>query len=106
VGSLWDIDDGGGGESMGKRGSMKRKRAGEGEGREKIEDFLQLNWHILSEYERESTKSLHQGIEPTLSLMRSYRQTPKPVMEDKPKKPPPPLQPIKTETAVRCFLAF
>ena len=95
---------------MGKRGSMKRKRAGEGEGREKIEDFLQLNWHILSDFERDATKGLQQGIEPTLGLMRSHRQPPKPVPEEKPKKATPPAQPVKTETVVslcvHSFLCF
>lgn len=103
VGSLWEIDDGEGGE-MGKRGGMKRKRAGEAEGREKIEDFLQLNWHILSDYERDGTKGLQQGIEPTLGLMRSHRQPPKPVPEERPKKLTPPVQAVKTETVVSLLV--
>ena len=103
VGSLWEIDDGDGCESMSKRGN-KRKRAGDGDHRERIEDFLQLNWHLLSDFERDSTKAFSCGIEPTLNMMRSHRQGPKPVIEEKPKKLPQPVQMPKTESAVRQLL--
>mmetsp|Transcript_22009 Transcript_22009/g.32323 ORF Transcript_22009/g.32323 Transcript_22009/m.32323 type:complete len:835 (+) Transcript_22009:1036-3540(+) len=101
VGSLWEIDDGDGGDLVGRRGGLKRKRAGECDGREKIEDFLQLNWHILSDYERDGTKALQLGIEPTLALMRSHRQASKPVVEERPKRLPPPVQAVKIEAAAR-----
>jgi len=103
VGSLWEIDDGDGGDLVGRRGGLKRKRAGEGDGREKIEDFLQLNWHILSDYERDGTKALQLGIEPTLALMRSHRQASKPVVEERPKRLPPPVQAVKIEAVVSVF---
>jgi hypothetical protein len=86
VGSLWEIDDGEGGDGMSKRGSMKRKRSCDNEGRESMEDFLQLNWHILSDFEREGTPGLQLGIEPTLHLVRSHRQATKHVGDDRPKK--------------------
>lgn len=86
---------------MGKRGGMKRKRAGDGEGREKIEDFLHFNWHILSEFERDGTKAMPVGIEPTLNLMRSHRQVPKLAAEEKAKKLPQPVHVVpKPEVAV------
>jgi hypothetical protein len=100
---LWEIDDGEGGESMSKRGHMKRKRAGDVEGREKIEDFLHFNWHILSEFERDGTQGMPAGIEPTLNLMRSHRQVPKPAVEERPKNLPQPVHVPKPEVAVSFF---
>ena len=100
VGSLWEIDDGEGGDS-GKRGCMKRKRGSEGEGRERIEDFLSLNWHILSAYERENAKALPLGIEPTLSLMRAKLQVQKHAIDERPRKLSAAIPAQKQESAVR-----
>jgi hypothetical protein len=88
VGCLWEIDDGEGGDSS-KRGGMKRKRGGEGEGKERIEDFLSMNWHILSDYERETPRAVPLGIEPTLNLMRTHsakQQVQKHAVDERPKK--------------------
>ena len=99
VSALWDIDDDAP-DAQGKRGSgMKRKRVDEGGDRVRIEDFLQLNWHVLTDFERDSTTSLQTGIEPTLYLMRSRAQAAR--QSAQPRMMPSPLQPLKTEVARR-----